>query len=67
MPEPNSPVRTLSLTTRVAIAVTGVLLVGGILVTLAAFAYGRQAAREAYDQCVADKTRALWLKNRSAD
>ena len=26
-----------------------------------------KAAREAYDQCVADKTRALWLKNRSAD
>jgi len=26
-----------------------------------------KAAREAYEQCVADKTRALWLKNRSAD
>ncbi|SMX41558.1 sensor histidine kinase [Actibacterium lipolyticum] len=40
----------LSLTARVALAVTGVLLIGGVFVSLAAFAYGRQAAREAYDR-----------------
>lgn len=39
-----------SLAARVALAVGTVLLVGGIFVSLAAFAYGRQAAREAYDR-----------------
>ncbi|MGR3572540.1 sensor histidine kinase N-terminal domain-containing protein [Brevirhabdus sp.] len=40
----------MSLTGRVALAVTGVLMIGGIFVSLAAFSYGRQAAREAYDR-----------------
>lgn len=41
---------TLSLKTRVALAVTAVLVLGGALVLVAALAYGRQAAREAYDR-----------------
>ncbi|SFP07816.1 sensor histidine kinase [Tranquillimonas alkanivorans] len=41
---------TLSLKSRVAIAVTSVLVLGGVVVLIAALAYGRQAAREAYDR-----------------
>ncbi|MBO0344089.1 sensor histidine kinase [Roseibium sp. CAU 1637] len=41
---------TMSLTARVAIGVLSLLLVGGLLVSVAAFAYGRQAAQEAYDR-----------------
>lgn len=41
---------TLSLKARVALAVSAVLLAGGVLVLVAALAYGRQAAREAYDR-----------------
>lgn len=41
---------TLSLKSRVALAVTAVLFLGGALVLVAALAYGRQAAREAYDR-----------------
>lgn len=41
---------TLSLRSRMAIAVTAVLLMGGVVVLAAALAYGRQAAREAYDR-----------------
>lgn len=41
---------TLSLRARVALAVTGILGVGGVLVLIAALAYGQQAAREAYDR-----------------
>ncbi|CUH40415.1 Sensor protein QseC [Jannaschia seosinensis] len=41
---------TLSLRNRVALAITAVLLLGGVLVLIAALAYGRQAAREAYDR-----------------
>ncbi len=44
------PLRSLSLKSRVALAVGAVLLLGGIVVLLAALAYGRQAAREAYDR-----------------
>ncbi|SHM36939.1 sensor histidine kinase [Roseibium suaedae] len=39
-----------SLTMRVALAVTSLLVIGGVLVSIAAFAYGRQAAQEAYDR-----------------
>lgn len=41
---------TLSLKSRVALAVASVLLVGGAVVLIAALAYGRSAAREAYDR-----------------
>ena len=41
---------TMSLTARVAAAVGALLLLGGIVVSIAAFAYGRQAAREAFDR-----------------
>ncbi|MGR3755897.1 MAG: sensor histidine kinase N-terminal domain-containing protein [Tranquillimonas sp.] len=40
----------LSLKARVALAVSAVLLAGGAVVLVAALAYGRQAAREAYDR-----------------
>lgn len=42
--------RELSLGARVALAVTVLLAAGGVLVSAAAFAYGRQAAQEAYDR-----------------
>ncbi len=45
-----APRRMLSLKSRVALAVGAVLLLGGIVVLAAALAYGRQAAREAYDR-----------------
>lgn len=48
-PNPLPPV-TLSLWARVSLGVMSLLLIGGMLVSLAAFAYGRQAAREAYDR-----------------
>lgn len=41
---------TMSLTSRVAIGVSALLLIGGVVVSLAAFAYGRQAAQDAYDR-----------------
>ncbi|WP_417686693.1 sensor histidine kinase [Roseibium sp.] len=41
---------TVSLKTRVAVGVTLLLLIGGVVVSLAAFAYGRQAAQDAYDR-----------------
>ncbi|SDE40271.1 sensor histidine kinase [Limimaricola pyoseonensis] len=47
---PAPPVRTLSLKSRVALAVGAVLLLGGVVVLAVALAYGRQAAREAYDR-----------------
>ncbi len=40
----------LSLVARVALAVALLLAVGGALVSVAAFAYGRQAAQDAYDR-----------------
>lgn len=46
MPPP--PARSLGL--RVAMGVLSLLLVGGIVVAIASFAYGRQAARAAYDR-----------------
>lgn len=42
------PVR--SLTTRLGLAILLILLAGGIIVTLAALAYGQRAAQEAYDR-----------------
>lgn len=39
-----------SLSSRLVIGVLSLLLVGGIAVAFASFAYGRQAAREAYDR-----------------
>jgi two-component system sensor histidine kinase TctE len=42
--------RTLSLTARLALSVTLVLALGGTAVALAALAYGRQAAQQAYDR-----------------
>lgn len=50
MPRKLLSLGTTSLTMRVALAVTSLLLIGGLLVSIAAFAYGRQAAREAYDR-----------------
>ncbi|HRO12799.1 MAG TPA: sensor histidine kinase N-terminal domain-containing protein [Amaricoccus sp.] len=42
--------RSASLTLRLALSVALVILGGGTLVALAAFAYGRQAAQQAYDR-----------------
>jgi len=39
-----------SLTARVALGVTFLLAFGGVIVSIAAFAYGREAARTAYDR-----------------
>ncbi|QDG75934.1 sensor histidine kinase [Labrenzia sp. PHM005] len=39
-----------SLTARVALGVTFLLAFGGVIVSVAAFAYGREAARSAYDR-----------------
>lgn len=42
-----------SITARLALAITLILAAGGLLLTLAAYAYGRQAAGEAYDRLLA--------------
>ncbi|MBO6511360.1 MAG: sensor histidine kinase N-terminal domain-containing protein [Roseibium sp.] len=39
-----------SLTARVALGITLLLMIGGVIVAIAAFAYGREAARTAYDR-----------------
>jgi two-component system, OmpR family, sensor histidine kinase TctE len=41
---------TSSLTARVALGISMLLLIGGVFVSIAAFAYGREAARSAYDR-----------------
>ncbi|MEM5582710.1 sensor histidine kinase N-terminal domain-containing protein [Roseibium sp. AS2] len=41
---------TVSLTTRVAFGIAILLVLGGVIVSIAAFAYGREAARTAYDR-----------------
>jgi len=41
---------TLSLTARVAFGIAFLLIFGGVIVSIAAFAYGREAARTAYDR-----------------
>jgi len=45
-----APRRVASLTTRLAGAIALILIAGGVAVVLAALAYGRQAAQEAYDR-----------------
>jgi two-component system sensor histidine kinase TctE len=42
--------QTLSLTMRLTVGLGGLLLFGGIVLTLAAFTYGRVAARDAFDR-----------------
>ena len=49
----------LSLTARVALAVGSLLLIGGVVVSLAAFAYGREAARETYDRLLVGAANAI--------
>jgi two-component system sensor histidine kinase TctE len=44
------PRRAASLTLRLAVAIALILAAGGVAVTVAALAYGRQAAQEAYDR-----------------
>lgn len=46
----NSALRQRSLSSRVVTGVLSLLFVGGIIVAIASFAYGRQAARQAYDR-----------------
>ncbi len=41
---------TMSLTARVAMGVAFLLVLGGVMVSIAAFAYGKEAARTAYDR-----------------
>ncbi|MCK7612976.1 sensor histidine kinase N-terminal domain-containing protein [Roseibium sediminicola] len=41
---------TLSLSARVAVGIAFLLIFGGLIVSIAAFAYGREAARSAYDR-----------------
>lgn len=41
---------TRSLTSRVVVGVLSLLLVGGVIVAIASFAYGQQAAKQAYDR-----------------
>lgn len=50
MDEPGLDHAQRSLSSRVVIGVLSLLLVGGLVVAIASFAYGRQAAREAYDR-----------------
>ncbi|MEM1129752.1 MAG: sensor histidine kinase N-terminal domain-containing protein [Pseudomonadota bacterium] len=50
MAETSAPQATLSLKSRVALAVAAVLALGAVVVLLAALAYGRKAAQEAYDR-----------------
>jgi len=45
-----APRTTLSLQARIALAIGAVVAIGGILVLIAALAYGRHAAREAFDR-----------------
>ncbi|EYD72687.1 sensor histidine kinase [Limimaricola hongkongensis] len=51
--------RSWSLKSRVALAVGAVLLLGGIVVLSVALAYGRQAAREAYDRLLLGAARDI--------
>ena len=44
------PAATLSLSARLALGITALLVVGGLALALAAFAYGRTAARDAFDR-----------------
>ncbi|PTV96588.1 two-component system sensor histidine kinase TctE [Rhodobacter aestuarii] len=42
--------RPLSLTARLVVGLSALLLIGGLILSLAAFAYGRAAARDAFDR-----------------
>lgn len=61
---------TLSLKSRVALAMAAVLVVGGAIVLVAALAYGRQAAREAYDRLLvgaaSDIAESITVRNGAA-
>ncbi|PVB59602.1 sensor histidine kinase [Labrenzia sp. 011] len=50
MPDLIRRLETTSLTARVALGVAVLLIIGGVIVSIAAFAYGREAARSAYDR-----------------
>ncbi len=50
MPDLFRKLETTSLTARVALGVALLLMIGGVFVSIAAFAYGREAARTAYDR-----------------
>lgn len=50
MPDPAANAPTLSLTARLVIGLTGLLVVGGVALSFAAFSYGKAAAREAFDR-----------------
>ncbi|MEP1934367.1 MAG: sensor histidine kinase N-terminal domain-containing protein [Roseibium sp.] len=50
MPDVVRQLTTSSLTQRVALGVALLLVIGGIMVSIAAFAYGKEAARSAYDR-----------------
>nr|WP_234984136.1 sensor histidine kinase [Roseivivax jejudonensis] len=50
MTDAAAPRTTLSLQARIALAIGAVVAIGGILVLIAALAYGRHAAREAFDR-----------------
>ncbi|MDF0601715.1 sensor histidine kinase N-terminal domain-containing protein [Psychromarinibacter sp. C21-152] len=67
MPDPGGVRATLSLKSRVALAVGSVLVLGGAVVLATALAYGRQAAREAYDRLLigaaADIATAISIRN----
>ncbi|ETX13139.1 histidine kinase [Roseivivax halodurans JCM 10272] len=50
MTDRTSPRTTLSLQARIALAIGSVVAIGGVVVMIAALAYGRHAAREAFDR-----------------
>ncbi|WP_428648774.1 sensor histidine kinase N-terminal domain-containing protein [Roseibium sp.] len=50
MPDFFRKLETTSLTARVALGIALLLMIGGVFVSIAAFAYGREAARTAYDR-----------------
>ncbi len=50
MPELMRRLEMTSLTARVALGVAVLLVIGGVIVSIAAFAYGREAARSAFDR-----------------
>ncbi|WP_284736126.1 sensor histidine kinase [Dongia deserti] len=45
--------RTTSITVRLAVTIALIIAAGGIVISVAAYAYGRQAAQEAYDRLLA--------------
>ncbi|HET6156738.1 MAG TPA: sensor histidine kinase N-terminal domain-containing protein [Dongiaceae bacterium] len=53
MTEPGIAGRTRSITVRLAATIALILAAGGVAISIAAYAYGRQAAQEAYDRLLA--------------